>query len=229
MSEDSTWYLVFVVKFVDLADITINNKQLSSTSPTFILHSWKASPGTAQADTDWSSSSYNFHSHCYRVSLEVCKKVSFVSKYQDNDIIRLFNFFYLLFRFFFSICNTYEESTRGAASGLRSCHFFPIFWWLQTSLLSLFLVQMGTAINMLVSEHGAVNWLWSLMVLGQIYGYSNFGHNFCQLALLAIFMAKIWLAINLAQDHKWSIPLASLLPQALTPTSILKFQPNCTW
>ena len=26
-TEDSTWYLVFVVKFVDLADITINNKQ----------------------------------------------------------------------------------------------------------------------------------------------------------------------------------------------------------
>ena len=28
-------------------------------------------------------------------------------------------------------------------------------------------------------------------------------------------MTKIWAAINLAQDHKWSIPLASLLPQAL--------------
>ena len=29
-TEDSTWYLVFVVKFVDLADITINNKEFFS-------------------------------------------------------------------------------------------------------------------------------------------------------------------------------------------------------
>ena len=47
----------------------------------------------------------------------------------------------------------------------------------------------------------------------QIYGCSNFGHKFCLLALLAKFMAK-----NLAQDHKWLIPVASLLPQDLTPT-----------
>ena len=34
-------------------------------------------------------------------------------------------------------------------------------------------------------ELGAtVNWLWPFMVLGQIYGHSNFGHNFCQVALL---------------------------------------------
>ena len=31
-------------------------------------------------------------------------------------------------------------------------------------------------------------------------------------------MTKILAAINLARDHKWSIPMASLLPQALTPT-----------
>ena len=37
---------------------------------------------------------------------------------------------------------------------------------------------------MLVSELGGVNWLWAFMVNGQIYGISNFGHNFCQLALL---------------------------------------------
>ena len=29
--------------------------------------------------------------------------------------------------------------------------------------------------------------------------------------------AKICMAINLAQDHEWPIPMASLLPQALTP------------
>ena len=34
-------------------------------------------------------------------------------------------------------------------------------------------------------------------------------------------MAKILLAINLAKDHQWSIPMASLLPQALTPTAQL--------
>ena len=37
---------------------------------------------------------------------------------------------------------------------------------------------------MLVSELAGVNWLWPFMVLGQIYGCKNFGHNFCQLALL---------------------------------------------
>ena len=62
---------------------------------------------------------------------------------------------------------------------------------------------------MLVSELGAVNWLLPFMVLGQIYGRSNFGHNFCQLALLAKFMANILAVVNLAQDHKWSIPMAS--------------------
>ena len=38
-----------------------------------------------------------------------------------------------------SIFYTYKESPRGAASGLSRCNFFR----LQTSLLSLFLVQMG--------------------------------------------------------------------------------------
>ena len=42
------------------------------------------------------------------------------------------------FRFRFNL-NTYKESPRGAASGLSRCNFFR----LQTSLLSLFLVQMG--------------------------------------------------------------------------------------
>ena len=60
--------------------------------------------------------------------------------------------------------------------------------------------------------------LWPFTVQDHIYGRSNFGHRFCLLALLTKFMVKIWAAINLAQDHKWSIPLASLLPQALTPT-----------
>ena len=94
----------------------------------------------------------------------------------------------------------YKESPRGAASGMSRCHFF---WWLQTSLLSLFLVQLGWNFNMLVSDLGGVNWLWPFMVLSQIYGRSNFSHNFCQLTLLARFMAKIWDAINLAQYHKW--------------------------
>ena len=38
-----------------------------------------------------------------------------------------------------SLLYTYEESPRGAASGLTRCNFFR----LQTSLLSFFLVQMG--------------------------------------------------------------------------------------
>ena len=42
-------------------------------------------------------------------------------------------------------------------------------------------------------------------------GISNFSHNFCLLALLTTFLAKIWAAINLAQDHEWSIPMVSLL------------------
>ena len=71
---------------------------------------------------------------------------------------------------------------------------------------------------MLVSDLAAVNWLWSFIVLDQIYGRSNFGHKFCLLALLAKFMAKISAAIYLAQDHKWSIPMANLLQQGQTPT-----------
>ena len=59
----------------------------------------------------------------------------------------------------------------------------------------------------------AVNWFWPFIVLDHIYGRSNFGHKLCLLALLAKFMAKIWAAINMAQDHKWSIPMASLLQQ----------------
>ena len=62
--------------------------------------------------------------------------------------------------------NIYEESPRGAASGLTRCNFFR----LQTSLLSLFHVLLGQNFNMLVSDLGAVNWLWPFMVLGQIYG-----------------------------------------------------------
>ena len=77
----------------------------------------------------------------------------------------------------------------------------------QTSLRSLFLVLLGWDFNLLVSELGAVNWLWPFMVLGQIYGRSNFGQNFCQLTLLAKIMAKIWDAINLAQCHKWLKPV----------------------
>ena len=50
-----------------------------------------------------------------------------------------------------------------------------LVWWLQTSLLSLFLVLLGWDFNKLVSELGA----------GQIHCHSNIGHNFCQLALLA--------------------------------------------
>ena len=33
--------------------------------------------------------------------------------------------------------------------------------------------------------------LWPFMVIGQIYGISNFRHNFCQLALLGKYMNKI--------------------------------------
>ena len=54
---------------------------------------------------------------------------------------------------------------------------------------------------MLVSDLGAVNWLWSFMVLGQIYGHLNFDHKFCLLTLLAKFMAKISAAINLVQFY----------------------------
>ena len=82
-------------------------------------------------------------------------------------------------------------------------------WRLLMSLLSLFLVQLGWNFNMLVSDLGGVNWLWPFMVLSQIYGCSNFSHNFCQLTLLARFMAKIWDAINLAEYHKWPKPVYS--------------------
>ena len=60
---------------------------------------------------------------------------------------------------------------------------------------------------MSVSELGGVNYLWPFMVIGQIYGISNFGNNFYQLALLAKFMAKILDAINLANYHKWPKPV----------------------
>ena len=50
------------------------------------------------------------------------------------------------------------------------------------------------------------------MVLGQITGNSNVGHKLTEI------MAKIWAAINLAQDPQWSIPMANLLPEAMTPT-----------
>ena len=63
------------------------------------------------------------------------------------------------------ITYTYKESPRGAASGMSRCNFFRF----QTSLLNLFLVQIGYDFNMLVSELGGVNWLWPFMVLDQIY------------------------------------------------------------
>jgi len=71
---------------------------------------------------------------------------------------------------------------------------------------------------MLVPDLAAVIWLWPFTVQDHIYGRSNFGHRFCLLALLTKFMVKILAAINLAQDHKWSISLASLLQQGQTPT-----------
>ena len=79
------------------------------------------------------------------------------------------------------------------------------------SFLSFCHMQLGWNFNMLVSKLGGVNCLWPFMVISQIYGNSNFSHNFWQLALMGKFMTKIWVAINLTQDHKWSIPLASLL------------------
>ena len=48
-TEDSTWYLVFVVKFVDLADITINNKQFSIAS-SLIFNCESASGGLQQGE-----------------------------------------------------------------------------------------------------------------------------------------------------------------------------------
>ena len=56
---------------------------------------------------------------------------------------------------------TYEESPRGAASGMSICHFFG---WLLMSLLSFYHVQLGWSFNMLVSELGGVNCLWPFMV-----------------------------------------------------------------
>ena len=65
------------------------------------------------------------------------------------------------------------------------------FPFLVTSLLSLFLVLLTRDFNILVSELAGVNCFWPFIVPGQIYGRSNFGHNFCQLALLGKFMTKI--------------------------------------
>ena len=62
---------------------------------------------------------------------------------------------------------------------------------------------------MLVSDLAAVNWLWSFIVLDQIYGRSNFGHKFCLLALLAKFMTKIWVA-QVAKSVKIVEALGSL-------------------
>ena len=45
-----------------------------------------------------------------------------------------------------------------------------LFWWLQKSLLSLFLLLLGWDFNMLVSDLAGVNWLWPFMV----HGISNF-------------------------------------------------------
>ena len=52
-----------------------------------------------------------------------------------------------------------------------------VFWWLQTSLLSLFHVLLGWSFNMLVSDLAGVNWLWPFMLLSQIYGISNLAIN----------------------------------------------------
>ena len=45
-------------------------------------------------------------------------------------------------------------------------------------------MQMGKDFNMLVSDLATVNWLWPFIVLDQIYGRSNFGLEFCLLALI---------------------------------------------
>ena len=46
--------------------------------------------------------------------------------------------------------------------------------------LSLFLVTLDISPELIFCDTGKVNWL---VVLGHIYGRSNFGHNFCQLTL----------------------------------------------
>ena len=67
------------------------------------------------------------------------------------------------------------------------------------------------------------------MVLGRIYGsyFEHFGQKmdsllleeyWCNSHFLAKFMAQSWAAINQAQDHKWPIPLDSLLAGSVSPT-----------
>ena len=85
----------------------------------------------------------------------------------------------------FSMYNiTYEESLRRPASGLRNCHLL-----------------LGWYINMLVLElvHVGANWLCPFVVICQIYGCSNVGHNLC---LWEEFMAKIWAAIKYVWNHQ---------------------------
>ena len=88
---------------------------------------------------------------------------------------------------------------RGAASGFTSCHCSNFFGDFRHLFWASFLCK------------------WAKILISWCQSLRNFGHNFCQLALMGKFMTKILAAINLSQDHKWSIPLASLLPQALTP------------
>ena len=65
--------------------------------------------------------------------------------------------------------STYGESPWGAASGLRSWSF----WWLQTSLLSLFLVLFGWNFNVGVGvDFAGVNWQ-----VDRNYGQNLSGHK----------------------------------------------------
>ena len=52
---------------------------------------------------------------------------------------------------------------------------------------------------------------------GQQMGSLLSPEYWCNSQFVAKFMAQIWVAINLAQEHKWPIPLTSLLTQGLTP------------
>ena len=51
---------------------------------------------------------------------------------------------------------------------------------------------------------------------GHPYIYKIYTKYWCNSRFMAKFMAQIWTAINLAQDHKWPIPMASFLQQGLT-------------
>ena len=83
--------------------------------------------------------------------------------------------------------------------------------------------------NMLVPELAGVNWLWPFMVLGLIYGSSNFGHNFCLKGYRVIF--NEWKIVHSSESHLnhshptfWScgIPLDQMLENEWG-TAIRKF------